>query len=382
MSSENILRLNQLLDTNGYKASIRTKRDAVYIRGTFLDRDGIRKRKEIALNAKIYDFATCRDRVNNFYIEYEKDKCLPKEFSWNKKTVIKEVKRNTVGKAREQFIKDFWERKGVTEESEQTTESKRTLKSYEVQLNKLDEYKDSTLTPDLLAQVILDKSKANSKPRNDMCKIFKRLGKLYFVENDLKEIDKIRGQWKPNQRQRLNEDEAIELIDKLRENKNYGWLTAAVFIYGCRPMEAFTLNIQKGGSAIAVNCPKAKAKHIKYPVALGIEKDNFNPDPLLDRWDMYNVERIYSWSLEKNDYDSEVCRSKVEAWTKWLRKNGVTNFGLVDLRHYWGIRSIYAEIDIRAAIKSLGHSQQVHTDTYNSTYDLIDAIKQQKKLSK
>ena len=173
MSSENILRLNQLLDTNGYKASIRTKRDAVYIRGTFLDRDGTRKRKEIALNSKIYDFATCRDRINNFYIEYEKDKCLPKEFSWNKKTVIKEVKRNTVGKAREQFIKDFWERKGVTEESEQTTESKRTLKSYEVQLNKLDEYKDSTLTPDLLAQVILDKSKANSNQEMICAKFLK-----------------------------------------------------------------------------------------------------------------------------------------------------------------------------------------------------------------
>ena len=85
MSSENVLKLNKLLDANGYKASIRTKREAVYIRGTFLDRDGTRKRKEIALNAKIYDFATCRDRVNNFYIEYEKDKCLPKEFSWNKK---------------------------------------------------------------------------------------------------------------------------------------------------------------------------------------------------------------------------------------------------------------------------------------------------------
>jgi len=63
MSSENILKLNKLLDANGYKASIRTKREAVYIRGTFLDRDGTRKRKEIALNAKIYDFATCRDRV-------------------------------------------------------------------------------------------------------------------------------------------------------------------------------------------------------------------------------------------------------------------------------------------------------------------------------
>ena len=72
MSSENILRLNQLLDAGGYKASIRTKRDAVYIRGTFFDVDGIKKRKEIALNAKIFDFSTCRDRINDFYMQYSK----------------------------------------------------------------------------------------------------------------------------------------------------------------------------------------------------------------------------------------------------------------------------------------------------------------------
>ena len=53
MSSENVYRLNQILDSANYKASIRTKRDAVYIRGTFLGADGKRVRKEIALNAKI-----------------------------------------------------------------------------------------------------------------------------------------------------------------------------------------------------------------------------------------------------------------------------------------------------------------------------------------
>ena len=40
MSSENVYRLNQILDSANYKASIRTKRDAVYIRGTFIGADG------------------------------------------------------------------------------------------------------------------------------------------------------------------------------------------------------------------------------------------------------------------------------------------------------------------------------------------------------
>ena len=93
MSSENVYRLNQILDSANYKASIRTKRDAVYIRGTFLGADGKRVRKEIALNAKIYDFTTCRDRIRDFYLEYEKKGHLPKVFSWNKTLEVKEVRK-------------------------------------------------------------------------------------------------------------------------------------------------------------------------------------------------------------------------------------------------------------------------------------------------
>ena len=383
MSSENILRLNQLLDAGGYKASIRTKRDAVYIRGTFFDVDGIKKRKEIALNAKIFDFSTCRDRINDFYMQYTKKGHLPKEFSWNTKPEVKEIKKNTIRYAKEKFKSDYWQSKGNPDELYKKTEWVRTLDSYMIHLNKLDQYSDLEITPDLLKTVIELKSKPDSKVRQDMCKIYKRLGKLYFIDTDLKEIDKIKGTYKPNVRKRLDEELAINFIDKVRDDKNFGWLTAALFIYGVRPMEAFSLVIKKDGIATAVNCPKAnKAKEIKYPIALGIEKDNYDPEPLIKRWDMYNMERIYSWDLENNPYDSKIAMRKIEYWTKWLKKNGLTQFGLVDLRHYWGIRSIYADIDTRQSCKSLGHSYAVHTSTYNSTYSEIDAIKTQKRLSK
>ena len=50
------------------------------------------------------------------------------------------------------------------------------------------------------------------------------------------------------------------------------------------------------------------------------------------------------------------------------------------MRHYWGIKSINANMEIRIACKSLGHSQAIHMKTYNSTYEEIDAIKGAKKL--
>ena len=380
MSSENVFRLNQILDSGNYKASIRTKRDAVYIRGTFLCSNGKRVRKEIALNAKIYDFTTCRDRIRDFYLEYERKGYLPKEFSWNKTVEVKEFAKNTVEYGIEKFKEEYWESKGNPSEEEKTSESKRTLISYTDQLRKLEKYNNLELTPELLRTVIEEKSRPNTKPRQDMCKIFKRLGKLFFVESDLKEIDKIRGKYIPSKRKRIDEDSVVEDIDKIRDHPKYGWLTAAVFIYGCRPNEAFSIVPQENGIAKAVNCPKAEKKSVKFPIALGLEKDNYKPDLLIKRWNIFDVQRDFYFDLENDLYDSEEMKKKVEAWTKWLKKNTVSSFGLVDLRHYWGIRSIYADLDIRTSCKSLGHSQAIHTKTYNSTYEEIDAIKGAKRL--
>ena len=380
MSSENVFRLNQILDSGNYKASIRTKRDAVYIRGTFLGSNGKRVRKEIALNAKIYDFTTCRDRIRDFYLEYERKGYLPKEFSWNKTVEVKEFAKNTVEYGIEKFKEEYWESKGNPSEEEKTSESKRTLISYTDQLRKLEKYNNLELTPELLRTVIEEKSRPNTKPRQDMCKIFKRLGKLFFVESDLKEIDKIRGKYIPSKRKRIDEDSVVEDIDKIRDHPKYGWLTAAVFIYGCRPNEAFSIVPQENGIAKAVNCPKAEKKSVKFPIALGLEKDNYKPDLLIKRWNIFDVQRDFYFDLENDLYDSEEMKKKVEAWTKWLKKNTVSSFGLVDLRHYWGIRSIYADLDIRTSCKSLGHSQAIHTKTYNSTYEEIDAIKGAKRL--
>ena len=380
MSSENVFRLNQILDSGNYKASIRTKRDAVYIRGTFLCSNGKRVRKEIALNAKIYDFTTCRDRIRDFYLEYERKGYLPNEFSWNKTVEVKEFAKNTVEYGIEKFKEEYWESKGNPSEEEKTSESKRTLISYTDQLRKLEKYNNLELTPELLRTVIEEKSRPNTKPRQDMCKIFKRLGKLFFVESDLKEIDKIRGKYIPSKRKRIDEDSVVEDIDKIRDHPKYGWLTAAVFIYGCRPNEAFSIVPQENGIAKAVNCPKAEKKSVKFPIALGLEKDNYKPDLLIKRWNIFDVQRDFYFDLENDLYDSEEMKKKVEAWTKWLKKNTVSSFGLVDLRHYWGIRSIYADLDIRTSCKSLGHSQAIHTKTYNSTYEEIDAIKGAKRL--
>ena len=91
-------------------------------------------------------------------------------------------------------------------------------------------------------------------------------------------------------------------------------------------------------------------------------------------WKNFDFQREFYFDLENDLYDSEEMKKKVEAWTKLLKKNPVSSFGLVYLRHYGGIKSIYIDFDIRTSSKSLGPSQAIITKTYNSTHEELDAI--------
>ena len=77
----------------------------------------------------------------------------------------------------------------------------------------------------------------------------------------------------------------------VRDNKKWGWLTAAQYVYGTRSGETFSLVPDiASGTATSVNIPKAKkAMHLEYPIALTKE--------LAEKWELENIERPYSFDL-------------------------------------------------------------------------------------
>ena len=166
-------------------------------------------------------------------------------------------------------------------------------------------------------------------------------------------------------------------MELVRPNKRYGWTICSQYIFGTRLGETFSLIPDlESGTASSVCFPKAKAMYIKYPIALSKE--------LAIKWKLDKIERPYSFDLESyNPKDSKRVGNHLRRWLEPRAKEvGLEGIQPTDIRHDWGVRSIHAGIDPRAASKSMGHSLQTHYKIYAQTYDEIDAKKTSKKVNK
>ncbi len=70
---------------------------------------------------------------------------------------------------------------------------------------------------------------------------------------------------------------------------------------------------------------------------------------------------------DKNNYAETTALTQRVSW--WFRKIGL-DFKPYDLRHAWAIRAHILGIPIKAAADNLGHSVQVHTQTYQRWFSL------------
>jgi hypothetical protein len=301
-------------------------------------------------------------RASEFWSEYQRLGYLPDPMPWVVKVSPPPVTRTlTVAAAVSQLEADFYRGK------EGNAQQRRTWARIAVVLQHLNRVANAPVTTDLLVAVAEQCSAPQTRGRQDACKQFKRLAKLVGLK-ELDRLDAIRGDYKPKQRSSFDESLLIELIDELRGDGHYGWMTAALFVYGTRPAETWSLIPKDNGTAFAVNLPKGKPPHPKYPLAL--------PQELVSRWRLLEVER--RWSFDLGSYDSEHAKYLGNQWCRWVqvrakRIEGLAGLQLMDLRHAWGIRSIHADLDPRKAAKSMGHSIEMHYRTYNSTYDEVDA---------
>nr|MDJ0677120.1 site-specific integrase [Calothrix sp. MO_167.B42] len=70
---------------------------------------------------------------------------------------------------------------------------------------------------------------------------------------------------------------------------------------------------------------------------------------------------------DKNKHTEITALTQRVSW--WFRKIGL-DFKPYDLRHAWAIRAHILGIPIKAAADNLGHSVQVHTQTYQRWFSL------------
>ncbi len=365
--------LNKRLKTRNIKAKLVVGRNHLFIRGTYADSDGIKKERKIPtrLSADINNLVSAEARILTLTEYVNKNGFIPDQLMWDApKIELKGTsKGTTVSEAIKIFEIDYWKDKDRSKLPKQ-----QTWKGILGHLNKLP--LDSTLNMGVLIDEI-KQSEPESDKRRKLCQYYKRFAEVNGL-NNVELIDEFVGKYKAKQRVNIDPAKLIELVEMVRDNEKWGWLTASAFCFGTRSGETFSLIPDlDSGTATSVCIPKGKkSMYIKYPIALTAE--------LARKWELDNIQREYSFDL--NNYDPTRTKYLGNQWLRYLtpraKELGIGFLQLTDIRHNWGVRSIHAGLDARVASKSLGHSINTHYEIYNSTYEQIDAIKASKKLNK
>ena len=364
--------VNIRLKDRKIKAKLVSARNSLFIRGTYKDSSGFKKERKIPtrLSTNINNLVSAEARILQLIEYVNKNGFIPDELMWDAPKVELSGGRVTVGEAIKKFEIEYWKGKQKTKPRLQTWNL--INKGYLLKLPQ-----DSELNMGLLIDFIENDSEAETDKRRKMTQYFRRLA----VVNGLKgvtTIDDYVGNYEPKRRNALDDEQILKFIDYCRNEKKYGWLTAAAYVYGTRRGETFSLIPDlKNGTATSINTPKGgKKMEMKYPIALSNE--------LAKRWRLDEIDRPYSCTLK--DYDPAMSKYVGDHWARFFKirakRFDMDWLELTDIRHHWGIRSIDVDMDARAAAKSMGHSIQVHYATYNSTYEKKDAIKASKKLNK
>ena len=370
--TKNIAEINQKFKERSIKAKLFVKQNYLYIRGTYTDSKGIRKERKIPLrlSTDISNLVSAEARVLQFVEFINKNGFMPDVMMWDTPKVNPVVSSGgrTIGEAIKVFEIDYWKNKKKTPTKEQ---SFNLIMFY---LEKLPQ--NAELTINFLLDYIINDSEPESKKRDSLAQYFKSLCRVNKVDG-IEKLDPFVGCYTPTKRTKKDEEKLLQLMEMVRPNKRYGWTLCSQYVFGTRIGETYSLIPDlETGTASSVCFPKAKPMYIKYPIALTKE--------LAIKWELDNIERVYSFEL--NNYDpkeSKYVTDKLRAWLQPRAKEvGLEGIQPTDIRHDWGVRSIHAEIDPRAAAKSMGHSLKTHYDIYSQTYDEIDAIKQAKKLKK
>ena len=264
-----------------------------------------------------------------------------------------ESSARSVGEWVEALEREFWQGRVRSSAAEQTWG--RIL----AELRRLPS--GATLTTDLLVAVA-GRTEAGSRTRLESVKVFRRLGKLAGL-SDLEQLDALRTPYEPAERQLPSDAQLLELLERTRSHPKYGWLTAALVVYGCRPAEAFSLQPAADGTARVLSV-KRKGKLPSWRTALAL------PSEWVRRFDLLEVSTPLAVRAP-SEYDSLEAKRLSQPWGAWLKRQG-GGIQLYSVRHAWAVRSIRAGLNASLAAKCMGHALAVHHGTYHRWLEQAD----------
>ena len=125
----------------------------------------------------------------------------------------------------------------------------------------------------------------------------------------------------------LSQEEILELAVEVIVHPTYGWLTAALILYGCRDVETFSLIPSSDGTASVIDFDKNPTSNLRREVLA-------KPFDFVEKLNMCDQisQPVFYENLE--DYNFNELNNIITNWKSWF-KNIKSNCELDDLRGYW-----------------------------------------------
>ena len=357
--------INKDLRSKGHKVTLEIRREMIWIRGTFPLADGSKKRKSISTGLKADPKSAPLAEIRSIALltAIKETGSVPDPLPWGNKKVDKSgypkvLVKDAILQLKEQFF-------GV--DTRNPISRNNTWKTMEYGLEKLNP--DAFLTTDYLASMIIEGSKSPdgttmNNTKKKLKQYYKRLGNLVGLP-DIKNLDKIEVVYQPPTRNAPDMKDLLDLAVEAISHDRYGWLTACMIIYGCRPSEALSLIPNPNGTAKVLTIKKKKGLPT-WRTTMAIPKDY--PEKL----NLFQISRPIEFK-NPSDFDPIASKRITDQWGRWIKKYD-PELQLYDLRHSWARRSIIEGVPSGLASKCLGHSIGIFEKTYLSTTSEKDVV--------
>ena len=125
----------------------------------------------------------------------------------------------------------------------------------------------------------------------------------------------------------LSQEDILELSVKVIVHPTYGWITTALILYGCSPIEVFSLIPSSDGTASVIDFDKNPTKNIRRKVLA-------NPFDFVEKLNICDQisQPVFYENFE--DYDFDHLDNIIINWKGWFKTIN-SNLELDDLRGYW-----------------------------------------------
>ena len=125
----------------------------------------------------------------------------------------------------------------------------------------------------------------------------------------------------------LSQEEILELAVKVVVHPTYGWLTTALILYGCRPIETFSLIPSSDGTASVIDFGENRTKNIRRKVLA-------NPFDFVEKLNICDQisQPVFYENIE--DYNFDELNNIISNWKSWF-KTIKSDLELEELREYW-----------------------------------------------